>query len=155
MADGAAVFRQDFSGPALLVSLNIPFQIRDCHPLWLHFPEYSPKIYQALRLVPFRSPLLRESLRSLFLRVLRCFSSPGLRLRLSFRQPGCPIRTSADQRLFAPPRSFSQLITSFVASRSLGIHRTPFCSSLSPFSSIALPYSVARITPNYLGAFFF
>ena len=38
---------------------------------------------------------------------------------------GCPIRTSADQGIFAPPRSFSQLITSFFASESLGILRTP------------------------------
>ena len=34
-----------------------------------------PKQYW-FRLFPFRSPLLRESLRFLFLRVLRCFSSP-------------------------------------------------------------------------------
>ena len=31
---------------------------------------------------------------------------------------GCPIRKSPDQRLFAPPRSLSQLITSFFASES-------------------------------------
>ena len=39
---------------------------------------------------------------------------------------GCPIRTSADQSVFASPRSFSQLITSFFASESLGIPHTPF-----------------------------
>jgi len=38
---------------------------------------------------------------------------------------GCPIRIFADQRLFAPPRNFSQLITSFVVSESQGILRTP------------------------------
>ena len=37
---------------------------------------------------------------------------------------GCPIRKSRDQRLFAPPPSLSQLITSFIASQSLGIHRS-------------------------------
>jgi hypothetical protein len=37
---------------------------------------------------------------------------------------GCPIRTSPDQRLFAPPRSFSQLVTSFFASESQGIHHS-------------------------------
>ena len=37
---------------------------------------------------------------------------------------GCPIRKSSDQRLFAPTRSLSQLITSFIASQSLGIHRS-------------------------------
>ena len=38
---------------------------------------------------------------------------------------GCPIRKPPDQRLFAPPRSFSQLIASFIASMCLGIPRTP------------------------------
>ena len=39
--------------------------------------------------------------------------------------PGCPIRISTDQVLFADPRSFSQLITSFIASESLGIPHAP------------------------------
>ena len=39
----------------------------------------------------------------------------------SFRMTGCPIRKSSDQRLFAPARSLSQLITSFIASESQGI----------------------------------
>ena len=39
--------------------------------------------------------------------------------------PGCPIRKSTDQVVCADPRSLSQLITSFVASESLGIHRLP------------------------------
>ena len=39
---------------------------------------------------------------------------------------GCPIRTPADHSPFAAPRSFSQLITSFFASMSLGIHHSPF-----------------------------
>ena len=48
----------------------------------------------------------------------------------AFSLPGCPIRISRDQGLFAPPPGFSQLITSFVASESQGIHRLPlltFC----------------------------
>ena len=52
-------------------------------------------------------------------------------------QPGCPIRISTDQRLLAAPRSFSQLSTSFVASRCLGIHRAPL---------VAFPIPKARIT---------
>ena len=56
------------------------------------------------------------------------FQFPGFACRLDFIKTGFPIRTSADQRLFATPRSFSQLTTSFVASESLGIPRTPlFC----------------------------
>ena len=86
-------------------------------------------------LFPVRSPLLGESLNYfLFLRVLRCFSSPRslttFVVRLSFRQPGCPIRKFTNQRLFAPPRDLSQLITSFIACKSLGIHRTPFLTCL-------------------------
>jgi hypothetical protein len=38
---------------------------------------------------------------------------------------GCPIRTSTDQFVLADPRGFSQLITSFFASESLGIPRAP------------------------------
>ena len=37
-------------------------------------------------------------------------------------QVGSPIRTSADYRLFAPARSFSQLITSFIGAWCQGIH---------------------------------
>ena len=40
--------------------------------------------------------------------------------------PGSPIRKSADQRVLAPPRSFSQRATSFIASRCQGIHQMPF-----------------------------
>ena len=43
---------------------------------------------------------------------------------------GCPIRTSADLRAFAPPRGFSQLITSFFASESQGIPHAPFPHSV-------------------------
>ena len=47
----------------------------------------------------------------------------------AFSVPGCPIRTPADQPLFAGPRSFSQLTTSFFASESLGIPHAPFSTS--------------------------
>ena len=70
----------------------------------------------------------------LFLRVLRCFSSPG-----SPRTAMCSpygnatllalsslIRISADLRMFAPPRSFSQLTASFFGAIYQGILREPF-----------------------------
>lgn len=47
-----------------------------------------------------------------------------------FNMPGCPIRISTDQKVCAPPRSFSQLITSFVVSESLGIRHTPLLNLL-------------------------
>ena len=61
----------------------------------------------------------------LFLCLLRCFSSAGLRLYQPINQLGCPIRKSATERLQTPTRSLSQSITSFFASESLGIHRVP------------------------------
>ena len=51
----------------------------------------------------------------------------------SFRMTGCPIRKSSDQRLFAPTRSLSQLITSFIASESQGIRHAPLPTFLSSF----------------------
>ena len=48
----------------------------------------------------------------------------------AFCLTGCPIRISADQVSFANPRSFSQLTTSFIASKSLGIPHTPFYTFL-------------------------
>ena len=50
--------------------------------------------------------------------------APGLHRVSASQRMGCPIRISTDQRLFAPPRGFSQLITSFFASESQGIPRT-------------------------------
>jgi hypothetical protein len=74
----------------------------------------------------------------LFLQVLRWFTSLG-----SLHHPmdsghgnwcshqlGSPIRTSPDHRLLAPPRSFSQLATSFFAYLRQGIH-THALSSLT------------------------
>ena len=65
----------------------------------------QPRTLRWFGLLPVRSPLLRES--SLFLGVLRCFSSPGslrrLRGRSAVSSGGCPIRTPQDRRLPAPP----------------------------------------------------
>ena len=85
----------------------------------------------------FRSPLLSESFNYfLFLRVLRCFSSPGsLQYAIYSRKDNATllalsslIRTSADQGLFAAPRSLSQLITSFIGAMYQGIHLYALCS---------------------------
>ena len=47
------------------------------------------------------------------------------------RAAGCPIRTPADQRPFAPPRRLSRPAASFLASGSQGILRTPSLASRS------------------------
>ena len=151
MADGPAGFTQDFSCPALLrVPLRFVWlRIRGDRPLWQGVPTFSthhiscdvaalqpPARRNALGLgsSPFARHYLGNHCYFLFLRVLRCFSSPRslttFVVRLSFRQPGCPIRKFTNQRLFAPPRDLSQLITSFIACKSLGIHRTPFLTCL-------------------------
>ena len=51
--------------------------------------------------------------------------SPTQAWYYAFSIVGCPIRKSSDRRLCAPPRSLSQLITSFIASASQGIRRAP------------------------------
>ena len=48
------------------------------------------------------------------------------KLTITNIQVGFPIRKSWDQRLFSPPPSLSQSITSFIASYCQGIHQTPF-----------------------------
>ena len=64
------------SRPTLSSSIYA-FRVQDFHLLRLFFPKHSTKHIQTFGLIRFRSPLLTESLRFLFLRVLRCFSSPG------------------------------------------------------------------------------
>ena len=66
----------------------------------------------------------------LFLRVLRCFSSPrspcAIRAMSGSLPTGCPIRTSGGHGAFATRPGFSQLVTSFFASESQGIPHAPF-----------------------------
>ena len=70
----------------------------------------------------------------LFLRVLRCFSSPGSPLytiyscidNVCLHTLSSLIRISADYWIFAPPRSFSQLVTSFFGAMYQGILRMLF-----------------------------
>ena len=82
----------------------------------------------------FARHYLRNRFYFLFLRVLRCFSSPG-----SPPVPMCSeqdnatllalsslIRIPADRKMFAPPRSFSQLTASFFGAIYQGILREPF-----------------------------
>ena len=85
----------------------------------------TPRTSPRFGLIRFRSPLLTESILFLFLRLLRCFTSPGIAcFSLSLTSgkdggiltpPGYPIRKSPDQSVIAAPRSLSQLITSFIA----------------------------------------
>lgn len=131
-------------------------RLRGCHPLWQAFPSLSAKNQLSMAqsynpgehahrfgLFRFRSPLLAESLICfLFLCLLRCFSSAGSRrFRHVFNMPGCPIRTPADQGSFAPPRRFSQLTASFVASGSQGIPHAPL---------VRFRFAARRLAPGVL-----
>ena len=149
LRDGPRAFRQDSSCPDVLRILlrSSRFRLRDCHPLRSGFhsgsaivssPLCSPYpeciTTSGLGFSDFARHYFRNRFYFLFLRVLRCFSSPG-----SPRIPMCSvydnttllvlsslIRISAVRRMFAPPRSFSQLTTSFFGAICLGILREPF-----------------------------
>ena len=147
--DGPHFFRQDFSCPDVL---RIPlasskFRLKGFHLLCLTFPGNSTihpttmsrslpqKHYvSGLGSSDFARHYSRNHCCFLFLRVLRCFSSPGspcipiysvcnnaILLALSSL-----IRISTDYKIFAPPRSFSQLVTSFFGAMYQGILRKPF-----------------------------
>ena len=95
------------------------------------FPEHSSKHIKTFGLIRFRSPLLTESLRFLFLRyldvsVLRVCSHCWV---TCLQHAGLPHSDICGSIRVCNPRSFSQLTTSFVASESLGIRHTPLTIS--------------------------
>ena len=105
---------------------SVVVRVRGCHPLWPLFPKRSaPTDWRYRRPT---TPDVRKHTTG-----LGC--SPFARhywgnhccfLFQAFSLLGCPIRKSPDQWSFAPTRGLSQLITSFIASMSLGIHRALF-----------------------------
>ena len=106
-----------------------------------------------------RSPLLAESLfYFLFLRVIRCFSSPGSLLyamylrkdTITLLMVSFLIRISTDQCLFATPRSFSQLVTSFFGAMYQGILLYALCSLIFSQNCIS---NLRRIITFFLDYF--
>ena len=88
------------------------FHIRGYHPLWPHFPVHSIKYIKTFGLIRVRSPLLTESLRFLFLRVLRCFSSPGLLLLRGDMSSTCRVAPFGHLGIYSCvpiPRAFRSL----------------------------------------------
>ena len=131
------MFKQDFSGPALLMFPPIYHSRTGLSPSTVAFSKYLLFLYIGLLgSSVFARHYSRNNYCSLFLRLLRCFSSPGFHHLwfYVFNIEGFPIRTSMDQRSFATPHSFSQLTTSFVVSESQGIHHTPLFASYSFYS---------------------
>ncbi len=129
--------------------LWLAFQIDSTKPVFCHFPTglhtrlahsrnpccttHAGLTYSKFGLFPFRSPLLWESHWLSFPRGTEMFQFPLLSpfclcvQQKVFRSGGigCPIRRSPDLRLFASPRSLSQLTTSFVDFSCQGIHHMP------------------------------
>ena len=115
---------------------------------------------------PFARHYLGNHCCFLFLPLLRCFSSrrvPPYSYLFTIRQRGFaplgfPIRICTARWLFAPPRTFSQLSTSFFGSRCQGILPLLFitCSFYSPLpslqitsSNIPLLFSFQELSPEY------
>ena len=164
LRDGPRGFRQGFSCPALLrgapkrarctrtglsptmAALSSALRFA-CPPLMASLQPHSRRNGGGLGCSPFARRYLGNHSCFLLLRVLRCFSSPGLPPDCSgyqaFSLVGCPIRTPADRWVCAPPRGFSQLVASFIASESLGIPRAP----LITFRALARPV-FARFCPH-------
>jgi hypothetical protein len=116
---------------------NFPAVWHDDHPA-PHYPVLSTHAslqQKRFGLLPFRSPLLRQSRLFSLPRGTWMFRFPPLAsvtYEFSHGNPasrmGCPIRKSPDQCVFATPRGLSQLTTSFVASQCQGIRHIPFIS---------------------------
>ena len=124
-------FHAEFHEPrATLVRLSTPIfarHLRGCHPLWPAFPSRSAELSSArgarnpgtnpgLGCSAFARRYLRNRCLFLFLRVLRCFSSPrSLYPPYAFGREsplrwGFPIRKSLDQRLVCQlPRAYRRL----------------------------------------------
>ena len=141
MADGAACFGQGSSDPALL---RVPARLAHVTGTGL-----SPPAARLSRRVPLRSllpsagPLSLAATRGVTLVFLSSdyWDVSVRRVRLPsqgmpcLRTAGCPIRTPADPRPFAPPRRLSRPAASFLASGSQGILRAPCLASRSRLSS--------------------
>ena len=118
-----------------------------------------PRKVTGLGSSPFARRYLGNHYCFLFLRVLRCFSSPrspplcvGIR---HLCRMGCPIRKSADQWPFAPPRGLSQLVTSFLAVKSQGIPCAPLvtCSIITRCFSFWAPGCFCSPRPLFVSCF--
>lgn len=97
----------------------------------------------------------------LFLQLLRCFSSLGLLLYteiLRLHRSGLPHSEICGLIRITDPRSLSQLITSFIASESLGIPHTLLFASCSTKISAhveTMPQQERRILASFYPAFAF
>ena len=119
----------------------LSFQLKDFHLLWhsihsassnkhtliINYPTTLFIHYKKFRLVPFRSPLLRESLLLSFPLVTKMFQFTRFALSSLFDSRSSSrsflIRVFSDQNLLPVPRNISLVATPFIASEHQGIHR--------------------------------
>lgn len=97
--------------------------------------NFLAKIFK-FGLFPVRSPLVRELRCSLFLRLLRCFTSAGSLFTILCDE-AIPVYgtrfphsdTSGSKVTTHLPEAFRSYVTSFIAILCQGIHHTPLCSA--------------------------
>ena len=151
---GPRSFPQGFPCPVVLrMPLHAPcLRLRGFHPLRHAFPGISagfphmrlcgslPRraMHAGLGSFPFARRYSGNRCFFLFLRLLRCFSSPGSPPHtimplpalfmcgcMRFPHAGFPIQTPMALWVFAPPHGFSQLVASFFGSWCQGIRPVP------------------------------
>ena len=111
---------------------------RYCSHSMPHYPSLPTRTglkQSRFGLLPFRSPLLRQSIILSFPGGTKMVQFPPLpSLTYEFSQGfhasvvGYPIRKSPDQCVFATPRGLSQLATSFFGNQCQGIRHIPLIS---------------------------
>ena len=151
---------QDFTYRAFTF-FDLPFQvIRLSIPLLCRSPYPTGITTRGLGFSDFARHYFRNHFCFLFLRVLRCFSSPGspcitiysLCNNMILLMLSSLIRISTGLWIFAPHRSFSQLVTSFFGATYQGILRKPFVAWSSLF---LLVFSIfLKILYSYSANFF-
>ena len=124
------------------------FQLHSTIVLSTKQGPYPPHIaIWSLGFSDFARHYFRNRFFFLFLRVIRCFSSPGspripmdsVYDTITLLMVSSLIRTSAGQRSFATLRSFSQLVTSFFGAIYQGILLCALCSLIFFFDCISNP----------------
>ena len=114
------------------------FRLQDFHLLWYSIQPVSSNKYHSFllshnplkiefRLIPFRSPLLRESLLLSFPLVTKMFQFTRFALSSLFYSRSSSrsflIRVLLDQNLLPVPQDISLVATPFIASEHQGIRR--------------------------------
>ena len=118
---------------------GVPFRVLLLRGLLAYGSPSTPTVQKHCRfgLLRFRSPLPAQSLLFSFPAGTEMFQFPAFaflcRNDTVFRYRVAPFGHPGVVWLFAPNPGFSQLITSFFASESLGIHRLPFFACFLPF----------------------